>query len=280
MKRNSCLKTLFLTVLLLAGGTLRAAIVDTLAVYSDGMKKNVQVVVITPEKTATACPTVYLLHGHGGNAKSWITIKPELKAIADREGLIFVCPDGQNSWYWDSPKNPGSRYETFITKELIPYIDARYQTVADRSARAITGMSMGGHGAMWLALRHKDTFGAVASTSGGLDIRPFPNNWGMSTLLGNEGENQTVWNEHTAINQISRLKNGDLAILIDCGYDDFFFEVNHDFHQKLLKYKIQHDFIVRPGAHNIDYWKNSIDYQLLFFKKFFEQGKKQIPENV
>ena len=274
MKRNKYLKTLFAAALLFTAGTMRAAVVDTLAVYSDGMKKNVQVVVIVPEKAAGPCPTVYLLHGHGGNAKAWITIKPELKAISDREGLIFVCPDGQNSWYWDSPKDPSSRYETFVSKELIAYVDSHYPTRADRMGRAITGLSMGGHGAMWLALRHKDKFGAVASMSGGLDIRPFPNNWGMSLLLGAEGENQTVWDEHTAINQISKLKNGDLAILFDCGYDDFFFEVNNDFHQKLLKYKIQHDFIVRPGAHNATYWKNSIDYQLLFFVKFFEKGKK------
>ena len=274
MKRNKYLKILFATALLFAAGTMRAAVVDTLAVYSDGMKKNVQVVVITPDKPAEACPTVYLLHGHGGNAKAWITIKPELKEIADREGMIFVCPDGNNSWYWDSPVNPAYRYETFVSKELIQYIDTHYPTRADRTGRAITGLSMGGHGAMWLALRHKDMFGAVASMSGGLDIRPFPNNWGMALLLGAEGENQSVWDEHTAINQISRLKNGDLAILFDCGYDDFFFEVNNDFHKKLLKYKIQHDFIVRPGAHNADYWKNSIDYQLLFFVKFFEKGKK------
>ena len=274
MKRNKYLKILFATALLFAAGTMRAAVVDTLAVYSDGIKKNVQVVVITPDKPAEACPTVYLLHGHGGNAKAWITIKPELKEIADREGMIFVCPDGNNSWYWDSPVNPAYRYETFVSKELIQYIDTHYPTRADRTGRAITGLSMGGHGAMWLALRHKDMFGAVASMSGGLDIRPFPNNWGMALLLGAEGENQSVWDEHTAINQISRLKNGDLAILFDCGYDDFFFEVNNDFHKKLLKYKIQHDFIVRPGAHNADYWKNSIDYQLLFFKKFFEKGKK------
>ena len=274
MKQNIFLRTLFLALLLLFGSTIRAAVVDTLAVYSEGMKKNVPVVVITPDKPAEACPTVYLLHGHGGNAKAWITIKPELKEIADREGMIFVCPDGNNSWYWDSPANPAHRYEMFVSKELLQYIDTHYPTRADRTGRAITGLSMGGHGAMWLALRHKDMFGAVASMSGGLDIRPFPNNWGMALLLGAEGENQSVWDEHTAINQISRLKNGDLAILFDCGYDDFFFEVNNDFHKKLLKYKIQHDFIVRPGAHNADYWKNSIDYQLLFFKKFFEKGKK------
>lgn len=65
---------------------------------------------------------------------------------------------------------------------------------------------MGGHGAMWLSFRHKDVFGAAGSTSGGVDIRPFPNNWNMSDWLGKESENQEIWDNHTAINQIDRLK--------------------------------------------------------------------------
>ena len=254
-----------------------AAKVDTLLVNSPSMNKDVQVVVVTPDaalgKKAVACPVIYLLHGYGGNAKTWIGVKPDLPQIADEKGIIFVCPDGKNSWYWDSPKDPSYRYETFVSSELIKYIDSEYPTVKDRSGRAITGLSMGGHGAMWLSFRHKDVFGAVGSTSGGVDIRPFPNNWEMNKLLGNESDNQEVWNTHTAIMQIDRIKNGELAIIFDCGYSDFFFEVNNDFHKKLLKYKIDHDFLVRPGSHNGEYWKNSIDYQILFFKKFFDKNK-------
>lgn len=269
------LKFSFLTIFVLIAFSINGAVVDTLAVYSDAMKKNVQVVVVSPNHTTSPKPVVYLLHGYGGNAKTWVSMKPELKDIADRDGLIFVCPDGKNSWYWDSPKDPSYRYETFVSGELIEYIDSKYPTVKDRSGRAITGLSMGGHGAMWLAFRHKELFGAVGSTSGGLDIRPFPNNWEMSKQLGNESDNQEVWDNHTVINQIGRIRNGELAIIFDCGYSDFFFEVNNDFHKKLLKYKIDHDFLVRPGAHNGEYWRNSIDYQLLFFKNFFaKRGEK------
>lgn len=133
---------------------------------------------------------------------------------------------------------------------------------------------MGGHGAMWLAFRHQESFGAVGSSSGGLDIRPFPFNWEMDKLLGSESENQDVWEKHTVINMVDRLRNGDLTIIFDCGYDDFFFEINNDFHNKLLKYKIQHDFIVRPGGHSKDYWNNSFDYQILYFKKYFDRNNK------
>ena len=252
-----------------------AAKVDTLLVKSPSMNKDVQVVVIAPDGAKSAkdlaYPVVYLLHGYSGNAKSWIGIKPNLPEIADQNKIMIVCPDGKNSWYWDSPKDPSYKYETFVSDELVKYVDAHYKTIADKKGRAITGLSMGGHGALWLAFRHKDVFGAAGSTSGGVDIRPFPTNWEMSKQLGEFAANKKSWDEHTVINQIDKIENGDLAIIIDCGESDFFLNVNKDLHERLLGRKINHDFITRPGVHNADYWNNSIDYQLLFFKKFFDK---------
>ena len=243
-------KLLLIALLLVWVAPSFAAKVDTLLIKSPSMNKDVQVVVVTPDaalgKKAVACPAIYLLHGYGGNAKTWIGIKPNLPQIADEKGIIFVCPDGKNSWYWDSPLNPSYRYETFISSELVKYIDEHYKTIADRKGRAITGLSMGGHGAMWNAIRHKDTFGASGSTSGGMD-------------------------NHTVINQIDKIENGDLAIIVDCGEGDFFLNVNKDLHNRLFEKKIDHDFITRPGGHTGQYWNNSIDYQILFFDKFFKK---------
>ena len=74
-----------------------AAKVDTLLIKSPSMNKDVQVVVVTPDaalgKKAVVCPAIYLLHGYGGNAKTWIGIKPNLPQIADEKGIIFVCPE-------------------------------------------------------------------------------------------------------------------------------------------------------------------------------------------
>ncbi|MBP6066242.1 alpha/beta hydrolase family protein [Bacteroides sp.] len=271
MKRKS---TIILCLLLLAT-PFYAARVDTLLVKSSSMNKEIKVVVIAPDaalgKKPVASPVVYLLHGYSGNAKTWINVKPELPQIADEKGLIFVCPDGKNSWYWDSPMDAGYRYETFVSKELIAYIDTHYATIADRKARAITGLSMGGHGALWNAIRNKAVFGAAGSTSGGVDIRPFPQNWEMAKQLGEFAANKKRWDEHTVINLANTIENGDLALIIDCGEADFFLEVNKSLHQRLLARKIDHDFILRPGAHNGAYWNNSIDYQILFFDKFFKK---------
>lgn len=248
-----------------------AAQVDTLSVRSESMRKGIKTIVVVPDVAKErACPTVYLLHGFGGNYKTWLQIKPDLPRIADRMGFVFVCPDGAGSWYWDSPRNPDVRYETFISTELVRFVDARYNTIKERSGRAITGLSMGGHGAMWNAIRHSEVFGAAGSTSGGLDIRPFPKSWEMYKQLGARDEHPDVWDTHTVINLVPGLENGRLALIVDCGYGDFFFDVNQKFHEALLERGIDHDFLVRPGEHNNTYWRNSIDYQLLFFQKYFE----------
>ncbi|WP_280765259.1 alpha/beta hydrolase family protein [Parabacteroides sp. PFB2-10] len=249
-----------------------AATVETVKVFSKSMNKEIPVVIVAPEKSEKPLRTVYLLHGYGGNANMWLGIKPNLPDIAERDGLLFVCPDGHNSWYWDSPKDPSSRYETFVSQELIEYIDTHYPTLPAKEGRAITGLSMGGHGALWIAFRHTETFGAAGSSSGGVDIRPFPKNWEMDKQLGSLEENRELWDSHTVINQIDKIKNGDLALIVDCGYGDFFFEVNNNFHAKLLENAINHDYIVRPGVHNGPYWKNSIDYQILFFLKYFQMN--------
>lgn len=271
-------KLLLATMALFMALPFYAAKVDTVNVRSSVMDKDIQTVVIVPEKAygkkAANCPVIYLLHGYSGNAKTWINLKTDLPKIADEKGIIFVCPDGQNSWYWDSPVNKDSQYETFISKELIEYIDGNYKTVVDRHGRAITGLSMGGHGALFNAMRHKDQFAAAGSTSGGVDLLPFPQNWNLQSLLGEMANNKKVWDAHTVINQLDKIQNGDLAIIVDCGEDDFFAEVNKKLHTYLNARKIDHDFIMRPGAHNGPYWNNSIDYQILFFDKNFKKANQ------
>ena len=83
---------------------------------------------------------------------------------------------------------------------------------------------------------------------------------------------RSIPEEATPINLIPQLGNGDLAIVFDCGYDDFFFEVNNDFHDELLRRGIMHDFYVRPGGHTGAYWGNAIDFQIVFFRNFFAKA--------
>ena len=247
--------------------------VDTVQVFSSSMNKNIKNLVITPDSYTTTkkYPVIYLLHGYSDQFNSWLSIKPDLSQWANTTDAIIVCPDGNNSWYWDSPKNTTVRYETYITRELIPYIDGHYNTIDRKQGRAISGYSMGGHGALWLAFRHQDIFGACGSSSGGVDIRPFPDNWEMNKLLGRYDENPEIWENHTVINQLPRIRPASLAIVIDCGTEDFMYKMNEELHRQLTYRNIGHDFITRPGTHGYAYWKNAFDYQLLFFSNYFKQ---------
>ncbi len=254
-----------------------AYIRENITVKSPAMNKDVPVTVILPNSyhSMSELPVVYLLHGYGDDNTAW-DVKGNTGVLADQYNVILVMPDGgKNSWYWDSPIDPTYNYETFVSIELISYIDSHYKTKADRTARAITGLSMGGHGAMYLAIRHQELFGAAGSTSGGVDIRPFPKNWGMSLRLGTIEEKPENWENYTVTNMVHMLKPNAQKIIIDCGSEDFFFKVNCEFHDKLMEAKIPHEFYVRPGVHNWDYWRNSIQYQMLFFSNYFKSAKAE-----
>ncbi|TLV03652.1 alpha/beta hydrolase [Dyadobacter luticola] len=267
-------RILFQTLIFISflAASTQAAVVDTVDTYSAAMKKTLKTVIIKPDNYAslTEMPTVYLLHGYSGDYADWIKKATDVQKLADQYKMLIVCPDGGfGSWYWDSPVDAQSQYETYVSKELVAFVDRKYKTIKSAKGRGITGLSMGGHGALFLAFRHQDVFGAVGSMSGGVDIRPFPNNWDMAKKLGKFSEQPERWEQNTVINMLHLLTPNSLAIIIDCGVDDFFFKVNEKLHEQLLYRNIPHDYITRPGAHNWPYWANAVQYQMLFMNNFF-----------
>ena len=242
-------------------------------IRSEKMDKDVPVTVITPDgyRKGKAFPVVYLLHGFSDNHTGWAK-KGVVGELSDLYKIIFVLPDGgYDSWYFDSEFTPEYQYETFVSSELVTYIDSNYKTIKDRKGRAITGLSMGGHGAMFLGIRHQDIFGSMGSLSGGVDFRPFPTKWGIAKRIGSKDEYPENWEKNTVINLTHLLKPEAMNIIIDCGSEDFFYEVNCSLHKKLLEEKIPHEFYSRPGKHNWDYWLNAIKYQVLFFNDCFRK---------
>lgn len=266
------MKHILATLLALISVTASAAVVDTITVSSQYIDPAMKVVVISPEGyiPGERFPVVYLLHGYGGRYDDWVNQAPRIKDMADRYKLMIVCPDGRNSWYFDAIGNPKMQMESFITCDLIPTIDAKYPTHADPKRRAITGLSMGGHGSMWLGLRHPDLFGSMGSMSGGLDITPFPGKWNISQAIGQYKGNEDVWTSHSVISLIPDATPGQ-NIIVDCGIDDFFAEVNQNVHDALVKAKIPHDYYSRPGRHTWDYWRNAVLYHLLYFSEAFNK---------
>lgn len=276
MKNNLSLRFIQVILLWAVCSTLglSAQRVDTVAVHSTKMDLDVKNIVIVPagydNGEQKQYPVLYLLHGYSGSYTSWLYIKPELPQLASQLQMIIVCPDGKNSWYWDSPIDPKSQYDTYMSSELVSYVDSHYPTIASVQKRAIAGLSMGGHGALWLAINHPDVFGACGSMSGGVDIRPFPNNWEMAkALLGSYTNNKARWDAHTVITHVDKLAANKTPLIVDCGQDDFFLKVNENLHTLLVAKKIPHTYIMSSGEHNVAYWSKAIDWQLAFFDKVF-----------
>jgi len=256
----------------------KAATVDTILIYSNAMHKEFKCVVIKPDsykKRNVSFPVVYLLHGAGGDFSNWIKKVPAIKNYADEYKLLIICPDGSNySWYLDSPIDSSMRYETYIGIEVPAYIDAHYSTIKDRRRRAIAGLSMGGHGALFLAFRHAGFFGACGSMSGVVDLNSSRNKYELTKRLGDTVRNTENWKKLSVINVIEEQPKDTLAIIFDCGIDDPFYPYNKKLHEKMLNLKIAHDYIERPGNHNWNYWANALEYQLLFFRNYFQKSMK------
>lgn len=123
------------TLLFLLAFLTAQAKVDTLAIQSPSMQKTLKASVVTPEsyqkKKSGPYPVLYLLHGYGGNLSNWLKVpqKDLLQTMADKYQLIIVTPDGGNNWYYDSPTNKTSQYETFIMQELRQEVERRYRAI-------------------------------------------------------------------------------------------------------------------------------------------------------
>lgn len=273
------MKNLLLTTLVLCFTTSVWAKVDTLSIHSKAMKKNINCVVITPDnaKEKTQWPVVYLLHGYSGNYANWIMRVPELQEHANTYGLMIVCPDGGfSSWYFDSPVDSKIRYESHVIKEVVPYIDSAYHTKKQKQYRAITGLSMGGHGGLFLGLRNNDLFGACGSMSGGVDLKSTGYKFDIEKRIGDSttNNNNKYWKDYSVIDMIDKYKDLNTKIIIDCGTEDFFYKINSNLHKKMLELKIPHEYIERPGKHDWPYWRNAVQYQLLFFSNYFKNATK------
>lgn len=262
---------------------------DTVQVYSPTMKKNLKAAVTTPSSYQNGTrkyPVLYLLHGGSGAFSDWhqkVTETGLVERMAEEYDLIIVTPGvGPASYYYDSPMLDSVRYETYIISELIPHIDNNFRTLAKRESRAITGLSMGGHGAITLSAKHPELFIAAGSMSGvmNIDTRMWnvPEDFrtlrlqGQQDMLGQDlNYDGPQFNTFTAVGLVGRMKANGVALIIDCGVDDFLIETNRQIHQLLLENGTAHEYIERPGAHTWPYWTEALPVHLLFFDKYLKR---------
>jgi putative tributyrin esterase len=281
---------IFLFTMLWLQATLTfGAKVDSLDIPSAAMNKTYKAAVVLPDtysKGDAQYPVLYLLHGGGGTFSDWLKQTPDkllLHKMADQYNIIIVTPEGERlGGYLDSPVEPGNKFETYITQEVVSMIDHTYRTIRDRKGRVITGLSMGGHGAFYLATRNPELYCAAGSMSGALDLNSASWNItaefakdiapGFERILGPVGAIPNHYAANSVVNLADTMKSNDIKLIFDCGVDDFLIEPNRELHRRLLYNKTPHDYTERPGGHTWDYWENALPYHLQFFHKILKEN--------
>ncbi len=223
--------------------------------------------------------TVYLLHGYSGDHTNWIRLGEAARTADSLIGsgaippVILVMPDGRNSWYVDSDPASGSgAYETAIVVDLVKHIDGQYRTIAERRGRMIAGLSMGGYGALHLAFKHPELFGAAASLSGAVWVGE-PDR--VDLLEGAFGEpfDREIWARENPFAWVSRPKELGLRLptYLTVGDDDGLdlYRGAVDFYAALSEAEMPAELRVTDGGHGWGVWAAALRETLLFFSQVF-----------
>ena len=229
----------------------------------------------------TAYPVIYLLHGLTGHFSNW-TDSSKLVEHAAKYNYILVTPEGNNGWYTDSATVPNDRYESYIVQELIPEIDKKFRTQADRNHRAVAGLSMGGYGSVKFGLKNPEMFALVGSFSGALGAASFTdkilgNSWKVLTdsIMSVYGAEDSPTRKQNDVYKLIREMPADKTktlpfIYLDCGTEDFLINSNRDFVSLLFEKKIKHEFRQLPGAHDWKFWDAQVQEFLELSERFIK----------
>jgi len=216
------------------------------------------------------CKTVFVLHGFTGWGKGW----DRLYEIGEKFNLALVFPTGENSFYLDSEAT-GEKYGTFVGSELVAYIRKTFGLCRNKEETFISGLSMGGFGALHTGLAYPDTFGKIAALSSALIVydisgmKPgdkneianyyyYHNHFGdLDTLIQSEN------NPETLVKKLIQQKKKIPEIYMACGTEDFLLEGNRRFHNFLVGNNVNVKYVESGGDHNMEFWNE-------YFAKGFE----------
>jgi putative tributyrin esterase len=237
--------------------------------------------ILLPTDYATSTkryPTLYLLHGYGDTHTAW-SLMTNLTGYAAKLDLIIVMPDAGKSFYVNSVSDPKARFEDFIVKDLIAYVDSHYRTIPLPRCRAIAGLSMGGYGATFLGLKHYKDFAAIGSFSGAVGFAHFVQADEAKMTKEDRDREKRVLSlcgpmgspERSACDPYTLLEKIPVtdvpALFIACGGQDFLLAQNREWVDFLSKKKISYDYReVSPRIHSWEFWDEQIQEYFGFLK--------------
>ncbi len=233
--------------------------------HSAALDRNLHYRVITPVgiPAGSKLPVVYLLHGGNGSFRDWSN-NTDVSRFAER-GLILVMPDGDESWYTNSAERARDRYEDYVTQDLVTDVETRFPAASGRANRAIIGISMGGFGAVKLALRHPDLYGFAGGLSSALDApgRPF-----SIARIGQYRHYRSIFGP---VDSASRRENDPFVLVrsvdpakmpyffVTCGDKEGLLETNRSFARILEQRHFPYEFHIVAGGHDWKQWNARLD---------------------
>jgi enterochelin esterase-like enzyme len=260
---------------------------DAEIMHSEILKMDRKYAVYLPASYGTSnrsYPVLYLLHGGGDDQTGWVQFG-EVQRIADKAfddmtatEMIIIMPDADTGkrGYFNSPDNSW-RYEDFFFEELMPYVENKYRIKKDKRFRAVAGLSMGGGGSYFYALRHPELFSSACPLSAAV------RNYTKEELKANLDRMKTTYTDKQLEEYLARqssllaLDNADLEKIktvkwyFSCGDDDFLYEGNSLVHIAFRKKEINHEFRIADGGHTWSYWRMELPKVLGFVSDTFHQ---------
>jgi len=238
--------------------------------FSPGLGKQAAAYVIVPDAGEPPFATFYLLHGLSDDYTIWLR-RTSIERYAQAYPLIIVMPDGYRGFYTNNDAGPA--YATYMAEDLINTIDRTFPTKRDRASRGIGGLSMGGYGALRLALGYPHLFAAATSHSGAVlhGSRNEPRKGGVlqppefHRIFGPDPRGT----EHDILTLAQRCKSHETLpkIRIDCGTEDDLLADNRELHTKLDAMQVAHEYQEFPGKHDWAYWDQHVQEALAFQHK-------------
>jgi enterochelin esterase-like enzyme len=238
--------------------------------HSASLEKRMPIVIYLPPgyfDSERRYPVLYMLSGFNGDPREWVNYglcdaTERLIRNGDIQPMIVVMPDGDKSWWFNHARVPGSAgkpYGDYVWKDIVSYVDANYRTLAQRSSRAIGGLSAGGQGAFMFGLTHPEIFGVVGAHSPSLRHAD-----GSLAFFGD----QEYFNQHDPLWLLRNTTTWkDLTFWVDVAHeDDQWGQSVHEFRELLVSLGIPHEFQDSwHGIHDGYYWGAHVgDYMIWY----------------
>jgi len=267
--RRSNRLNIFLLLGLFFQISIRAEIQNA-GLFSLALDDSTRVIVITPAVYGTdpskQWPVILMLHGWSGDETQWLRDAP-VQELSDRYQLLLILPDGgYDGWWLDSPLEKGRNYETYLVKELLPWLVKNYQVSPKGTWHGILGLSMGGFGAMLQLFHNPDLFCAAVCLSGVIDLRRHAHSWGIPKRLGTPAEHLDLWRRNNLwdLMQDESLRVPPVAIIT--GQNDFALEETLEAAGWLGRHSADFLLHIPPGGHQHVFWKSHVEEAIAFIR--------------